>query len=229
MAPLHKEPAPLPIEMSPRCISSRGRGTKGRNPEMRPNPTTRPPNCACIQCGVAMYLRPWEQGRRRYCSMPCRYAWEHAHRPSPEERFWSWMDKSDEDGCWPWMRGRDLDGYGIFSHTHDIPARRANRVAWELTNGPIPAGLEVCHTCDNPPCCRPDHLFLATNAGNHADRDRKGRQARGERNGWAKLTADAVRAIRASGEPARILVERFGVKKATISSVRTGRSWKHIA
>lgn len=74
--------------------------------------------------------------------------------------------------------------------------RRAHRYAWELTNGPIPDGLVVCHKCDNPICVNPSHLFLGTSADNTADKVRKGRQAKGEGHGMVRLSVDAVNAIR---------------------------------
>jgi predicted HTH domain antitoxin len=56
---------------------------------------------------------------------------------------------------------------------------RAHKVAWILTNGPIPNGLMVCHKCDNPPCCNPNHLFLGTQTENMQDALAKGRHGHG--------------------------------------------------
>lgn len=91
--------------------------------------------------------------------------------------------RDDRSGCLVWIGRRDKDGYGQIS----VCGRpmRAHRVAWVLANGPIPRGLCVLHSCDNPPCVnvREGHLFLGTNTENMADRDAKGRQAKGLRNG----------------------------------------------
>jgi hypothetical protein len=94
-------------------------------------------------------------------------------------RFWSKVRITPE--CWLWTARHTRKGYGMFKQ--GSLDRLAHRVAWEEVNGPIPPGLCVLHKCDNPPCVRPDHLFLGTQADNIADRDAKGRQARGDRNG----------------------------------------------
>lgn len=91
-----------------------------------------------------------------------------------DARFWSKVDKTGD--CWVWTagtRGRGSHRYGAIRINGKN--RSAHRVSWELTNGPIPGGLVVCHHCDNPPCVRPDHLFLGTVQDNALDRDRKGR------------------------------------------------------
>jgi hypothetical protein len=86
-------------------------------------------------------------------------------------RFWSFVERTES--CWLWRGAQRGSGYGGF-HWRNI-SHYAHRKAWELINGPIADGLHVCHHCDNPPCVRPDHLFLGTQADNNHDRDRKGR------------------------------------------------------
>jgi uncharacterized protein (DUF433 family) len=84
------------------------------------------------------------------------------------ETFWSRVEKGGVDDCWPWAARRGPQGYGAFRI--DGKDRRAHRVAYQLSRGPIPDGLLVRHTCDNPPCCNPNHLLLGTHADNVADR-----------------------------------------------------------
>ena len=130
-----------------------------------------------------------------------------------EERFWLHVDRSDPAGCWEWTASRRRRGYGQFRAKPGEPMWQAHRMAWTLTFGPIPGGLLVCHHCDNPPCCRPDHLFLGTNEHNVQDMVRKGRLAgftsRPPREISARvrtLTDDQVRDIRrrfAAGESGR--------------------------
>ncbi len=91
-------------------------------------------------------------------------------------RFVSKVAKSD--GCWLW-KGKTMSGYGtVIINQHLF---RAHRVAWTIAYGPIPDELCVCHTCDNPRCVRPSHLWLGTQEENQEDKIRKGRQARDTR------------------------------------------------
>ena len=96
------------------------------------------------------------------------------------ERFWPKVQKGD--GCWIWTAGGDrTTGYGrIRIGTRGTLQALAHRVAWELTYGPVPEGLIVCHHCDNPRCVRPDHLFVGTYVDNMRDAEAKGRMQHGD-------------------------------------------------
>lgn len=133
-----------------------------------------PVHCICAHCGAAFTIKPSERkrGRGLHCSKKC----QDDARGRLLTTFWKWVDRSDPDGCWPWTRFRGTDGYGFLRIGQKTI--RTHRHAWTLTNGPIPSGAEVCHRCDNPPCCRPDHLFLGTHAENMADMVAKNRRGR---------------------------------------------------
>lgn len=90
-----------------------------------------------------------------------------------EARFWAKVDRSG-DGCWLWTASTDQGGYGQFQ----IGRRpfKAHRISWELANGPVPAGLWVLHSCDNPPCVNPAHLRPGTPADNMADQLERNRR-----------------------------------------------------
>jgi len=148
-------------------------------------------------------------------------------------RFWAKVQKTA--GCWLWMAGKDHDGYGqIKLSRRDAPKRintHAHRIAWQLTYGPVPAGLLVCHHCDNPGCVRPDHLFLDTPRGNMRDRDAKRRHAHGVSHGMAKLDEADVRVIRAQaagGVSQLVLAGQYGVGRRAINNIVRRKSWQHL-
>jgi HNH endonuclease len=153
------------------------------------------------------------------------------------ERFWSRVDQSSETGCWEWRGTKRKDGYGVLMVGGALI--RAHRLSWELANGPIPKGLSVLHRCDNPPCVRPDHLFVGTQRDNLADMTAKGRRVpykgrpqRGALNAATHLTEDAVAIIRgmvSAGYYHREIAAQFGIDRATISYIATGRTWQGIA
>lgn len=95
------------------------------------------------------------------------------------DRFWEHVDRRGPDECWPWIGAKRFFGYGAFN-IGKKKAKGAHRVAWELTNGPIPDGLQALHRCDNPPCVNPAHLFLGTPRDNMRDAQAKGRTMRGD-------------------------------------------------
>jgi hypothetical protein len=101
---------------------------------------------------------------------------------SRRRRFWAHVDKSGgPDACWPWHGGHVGRGYGhtTWSDNYERIEIMAHRQAYEFEfGGPIPQGLQVCHKCDNPPCCNPAHLFLGTATENLVDAYTKGRRKR---------------------------------------------------
>jgi hypothetical protein len=112
------------------------------------------------------------------------------------------VEKGGWDKCWPWKRHQDRNGYGRGHFKgRDFGAHVAT---WEVTNGPVPKGFCVCHTCDNPPCCNPTHLWLGTTGDNTRDASVKGRLSTANRKPVICLTTgerfpsltDAANAVR---------------------------------
>lgn len=143
-----------------------------------------------------------------------------------EQRF-----RDNETGCILWTAYKDRDGYGTLgSGGKGGLALKAHRYAWSLSNGLIPAGLLVCHTCDIPSCCSPKHLFLGTHKDNAADKVAKGRcqDQRGAKNAVAKLTdIKALEIFLAKGTQVSIAT-KYGINFRTVSYIKQRKLWKHV-
>lgn len=127
----------------------------------------------CSVCGAEFSKYKCEISptqKKFYCSKPCRRTGLLTKTP-PEERFWDKVVKTES--CWLWDASVDRKGYGKINHNGK--PKSAHRLSYEIAYGPIPEGMFVCHKCDNPPCVRPDHLFIGTNKDNMADMKSKGR------------------------------------------------------
>lgn len=127
-------------------------------------------------------------------------------RPTVEERFWAKVDTSaGPDGCWNWLGAGGAGLHGVIWRGGSNVG--AHRLSWELRNGvKVPDGLFVCHSCDNPSCVNPDHLWVGTQAQNMRDCQMKGRRARGDRHG-SRLHPDRV--ARGDRNGARLHPERM--------------------
>ena len=161
-------------------------------------------------------------------------------RPIPRPRtleesiaiFWTLVDKRGPDECWPWkgLRKKGKFPYGKFwTNGREI---RAHRFSFEIHKGVLELGQRACHTCDNPPCVNPAHLFSGTQAVNLADMRSKKRHAHGEKAKHSVLTTAQVLAIRAEYQPRvvgyRKLSEKYNVSEGCIQGVVERSTWKHI-
>jgi hypothetical protein len=185
---------------------------------------------ACAHCGAIDHRYFPPSLRRTYCSPRCGFRARSGRAEG--KRFWRVFDlvaQSDRGACIEWPGTRTHFGHGIVGAPRDCKGKvYAHRLAYEMFVGPIPDGMFVCHHCDNPPCCNPDHLFIGRHADNSADMKAKGRQARGSRQHKAKLTEEAVAAIRSSDGSDRALASLYGVTPQNIMAVRKGLTWRHI-
>ena len=139
-------------------------------------------------------------------------------------------------GCWEWQGRRQRQGYGTVDlRKHSWPERvvMVHRLVYSICVEAIPDGLDVLHRCDNPPCCRPDHLFLGSNLDNVADKVAKGRHRSpsGEAHGMARMTAELVMSVRrraAAGESYASIARDIGFSATQVSDVARGKVWQHL-
>lgn len=186
----------------------------------------------CPTCGA--FFRPRRRSHR-FCSVHCVRKF---FRPDPIARFWNHVEKAD--GCWNWTASVNTNGgYGQLLWNGRMAV--SHRVSWELAYGPIPAGLQVLHTCDNRRCVNPAHLRLGTQADNIRDMWDKGRatyQTRpaivgveGEAHPNAKLTEKDVLEIRkrvAAGEQHLAVARSYHVNPSTVWKIVRRLAWTHI-
>lgn len=149
-----------------------------------------------------------------------------------EDRFWSRIEKTPD--CWLWTGSiQKSNGYGVINES-GMKGRRwyAHRYSYTLHHGDIPAGMIVCHRCDNPPCVNPAHLFLGDWKTNMVDAASKARMTHGEDCHSAHLTEEKVKELRArwlsGGCTYKGLAREYGVYDQAIKYAITGRTWKHV-
>lgn len=194
---------------------------------MHPNVSAR----ICEQCGRSVVVTSRSARKaNRFCSRRCYGDWKHDH-PKPLAERWAKHVQRGE-GCWEWTAYRDPKGYGRMGGCEPKTVILAHRASWEIHFGPIPPDTDVLHSCDNPPCSRPDHLFLGTALDNMQDASKKRRTTQGERAFCAKLTAGQVLVIRAryaaGGISHQALADAYGVARESVSELIRRETWKHL-
>lgn len=199
----------------------------------------------CRSKSVAIYQKENKETRKIYVNdylrrkgiserLPCQYCKKLCDKKNgkyfctTECRFLSYVDVTEE--CWLWMGTRLRDGYGQFM-SRTLGNMRAHRMSYLIFKGKIPNGMLVCHSCDNPSCVKPGHLWLGTVKDNTDDMIKKGRNPRGVLSHLSKLNEQDVKDIRIKHKEGLSYAEigrLFKVNECTISSIVLHKTWKHI-
>lgn len=179
----------------------------------------------CVNPAHAKGLCPTHYGR-----MKARGSFE-AERPrgTIEERFWPKVEVRSAGECWEWKNWRGKWYPTLWDGKQAVPA---HRISYQIHNGPIPQGLVVMHSCDNPRCVNPAHLSVGTHRDNALDKVAKQRHRpvspHGTASGLAKLSEETVLRIRADEGTSKQLASQYGVSATTIWLIRNRRTWRHI-
>lgn len=152
------------------------------------------------------------------------------------QKFWEKVDIRTHDECWMWTAYKNQDGYGVCKVKIDKKWKTmlSHRVSYFITFGFFVCGENRClHSCDNPSCVNPNHLFVGTQKDNIEDMYKKNRQTilYGIRSGMAKLNDEKVHEIKkmlSEMVPIDEIAKKFGVTKNNISSIKTGKTWRRV-
>jgi hypothetical protein len=145
-----------------------------------------------------------------------------------QERFLKKVYPEPNTGCWLWGGFFDKKGYGRVFYPR-LKIASPHRLSYLLYKGEFDRSLLVCHSCDNPACVNPDHLFLGTNQDNIDDRNKKGRSAKGVNCASSKVTPEQVlemRIIYDSGEMNTVQIgKKFGINSQQVGKIVNRKAW----
>lgn len=194
---------------------------------------------SCDNCSKEFEYSDSRRKNARFCSLSCLS--KLTKQEQDEKRKIEWANETMEqylealskkfnkfvikkDGCWDWSRSKNKAGYGYMLHRHKL--LKAHRISYMIHKGEIPKSVFVLHSCDNPPCSNPDHLFLGTNTDNMRDMVSKGRNKP-----RATLTSEQVIGVRKLldlGVSSARIARDFGVSDVAIHYIKHGKTWKKI-
>ena len=145
------------------------------------------------------------------------------------------VDKTAPGGCWQWTATVNSNGYGS-TWWEGKRSKLVHRIIYQHVHGvKLESSVYCLHTCDNRRCVNPAHLFLGDHRVNMLDKFRKNRHARGEDSTRNKLTENDVREIRkkyrrVNARQSNVieLAKQYGVDRGAITSIISGRYWKHV-
>jgi len=148
-----------------------------------------------------------------------------------EQRFWNYVEQGDPNECWPWT-GATTNDYGVIRD--DAPSSkmvRATHVSLRIDGRNVGLGEMALHTCDNPPCVNPNHLFVGSNNDNMKDKVTKGRSIGRATTGGSHLSEADVLEIRrrcALGESSRSIAADYSISSPHVINIKNRKTWKHI-
>lgn len=179
----------------------------------------------CNSCGSKFHPKYGSELTARFCSFVCS-----SQRYADKKHILQARIKSNikiVNGCWEWNGKRNDKGYGIIRvGTYNI---RAHRASYEAFKCEIPDGLVVCHSCDNPPCVNPDHLWTGTKKQNSQDMVIKDRcnpkPARGTEHKGHKLNEMQVKSIRNDNRIAKVIASEYGISMSLVYGIKNGDNW----
>ncbi len=211
-------------------------------------------NSECEYCKkIFDWYRPKTRSIPRFCCHDCRLkSGGTGFRPGGQiriseltkEQKFDRLNKSFEknvvrqEGCWDWKGSVSKGGYPVMTCRRSIGPDRGHKASWIIHKGEIPKGMFVCHSCDNPICTNPEHLWLGTHKQNNDDKISKGRAKyqqppimKGDENPSRKLCSEQVKEIRnllAKGFTCVEISKKFNVHQKTISRIKCGHMWSDI-
>src|SRR5574343_126951 len=143
--------------------------------------------------------------------------------------FWSNVQIKQPNECWEWLGSISNSGYGLWRRGSDHGfSKAAHRTAFLSTGKTIPPFYHVLHTCDNPICCNPGHLFLGTNQDNVDDKISKERHNHGSTHPASRLNEKQVIQILLDSRQHKDIAKDYGISRVQVTNIKLRKRWKHV-